>query len=164
MEIVKDEYKKSIMAAVEARTWLLQESQRALDTPLPPAQPSAIRSKQQALSISQMLRSPCLRARNALEEVFGRGPVEGLESLDLMIGSRCSLMRGKHVDVSNPRLQSAIPRMYDYIIETFLKDNNETRESCLEEFQNGAGYTEVVDNHRFYHEGLIAKEILTIEE
>lgn len=25
-------YKKSIMAAVEARTWLLQESQRALDT------------------------------------------------------------------------------------------------------------------------------------
>lgn len=37
-------------------------------------------------------------------------------------------------------------------------------ERCLEEFQNGAGYTEVVDNHRFYHEGLIAKEILTIKQ
>lgn len=45
-----------------------------------------------------------------------------------------------------------------------LKDKDETRDSCLEKFQDRAGHTEVIDNDRFHHEGLIAKVISTIEE
>ncbi|KAL8757385.1 MAG: hypothetical protein Q9199_002262 [Rusavskia elegans] len=45
-----------------------------------------------------------------------------------------------------------------------LKDNDETRDSCLVKFQDRAGHTEVVENYRSYHEGLIANETSTIAE
>lgn len=61
----------SIMAAVEARTAITRIPKGVGYTF---ATGAAWRNpfKQQALSISQMLRSPCLRARNAFEEVLVR--------------------------------------------------------------------------------------------